>query len=99
MTHTIQLPPSYFGPGIRKFVEQKLHKDVEGTCSDQYGYIISVVSISKVSQGKLIPGAGQAEYTVSYSAVVLKPFKGEVLDAIVISITKVILNIIILIIY
>ncbi|KAF5340968.1 hypothetical protein D9611_006053 [Ephemerocybe angulata] len=43
LTHTILLHPSYFGPQMTDFLENKLFTDVEGTCSGQFGYIIAVV--------------------------------------------------------
>jgi hypothetical protein len=30
-----------------------------------------------ISEGRVIPGSGVAEYTIVYRAIVWKPFKGE----------------------
>ncbi|KAJ2498553.1 DNA-directed RNA polymerase II subunit [Coemansia sp. RSA 1972] len=83
LTHTITLHPSFLGPRMREFVTKRLYKDVEGTCTGRYGYIVAVVAILDIQIGKIIPGHGSAEFEVKYSAILFKPFKNEVLDAVV----------------
>lgn len=41
------------------------------------GYIVKVVSVMDVGQGKVIPGTGLAEFHSKYQAIVLKPVCGE----------------------
>jgi DNA-directed RNA polymerase II subunit RPB7 len=67
----------------------KLYADVEGTCSGRFGYIITVVLIHSIGKGKILPGSGLAEFKVKYQAIVFKPFKGEVVDAVVTTVNKV----------
>ncbi|GAW03396.1 RNA polymerase Rpb7 [Lentinula edodes] len=88
LTHPILLHPSYFGPRMLNFLESKLYSDVEGTCSGKFGYIIAVVSILDIGKGMVISGTGQAEFITRYRAIVFKPFKGEVVDGVVASVTK-----------
>ncbi|BFZ54274.1 DNA-directed RNA polymerase II subunit [Savitreella phatthalungensis] len=90
LDHTIKLHPSFFGPNIRQFIRQKLLADVEGKCDGEYGYIICVTDADSlhIPPGKIIPGQGMAEFIVRYEALVWKPFKGEVVDAIVSVINK-----------
>ncbi|KAJ2359214.1 DNA-directed RNA polymerase II subunit [Coemansia erecta] len=83
LTHTITLHPSFLGPQMKDFVRQRLHKDVEGTCTGRYGYIVAVLAILEIEIGKIIPGHGSTEFQVHYSAILFKPFKNEVLDAVV----------------
>lgn len=87
---TMTLHPSYFGPRMRSYLRQKLLADVEGTCSGQYGYIVCVLDSNKldIGDGNIIPGQGTAEFVVKYQAIVWKPFKGEVLDAVVVTVNK-----------
>lgn len=73
-------------------LENKLYSDVEGTCSGRYGYIISVINLKDIGRGTIISGsgmAGQAEFVTRYTAIVFKPFKGEVVDGVVGNVTKV----------
>lgn len=69
-------------------LEAKLHADVEGTCSGEYGYIIAVLDVVDVGIGLVSVGTGQAEFITTYRAIVFKPFKGEVLDGVVLSVNK-----------
>ncbi|KOS14608.1 rna polymerase ii subunit [Malassezia pachydermatis] len=73
LDHRTELHPSFFGPSMIEFLNRKLRDDVEGTCSGKYGYIIKVVSILDVGQGKVLPGSGLAEFRSKYQAIVLKP--------------------------
>lgn len=90
MTHTIILHPSFFGPRIREYLKTKLLSDVEGKCDGQYGYIICVVESGDldIGRGKIMTGRGSAEFVVKYRAIVWKPFKGEVVDAVVSTVNK-----------
>ena len=72
----VTLHPSYFGRNMHELVTSKLLKDVEGTCAGNY-YIISIMDTFKVSEGRILPGSGLAEFIVKYRAVVWRPFKGE----------------------
>ncbi|KAH8550378.1 RNA polymerase Rpb7 [Umbelopsis sp. PMI_123] len=88
LSHTISLHPSYFGPNMQTQLVSKLYADVEGTCSGRFGYIITVVLIHSIGKGKILPGSGLAEFKVKYQAIVFKPFKGEVVDAVVTTVNK-----------
>lgn len=83
------LHPSYFGPRMVEYLENKLMSDVEGTCSGKFGYIICVLTVTDVGAGIVLPGNGQAEFIARYRAIVFKPFKGEVLEGIVGEVSKV----------
>mmetsp|Transcript_3828 Transcript_3828/g.24265 ORF Transcript_3828/g.24265 Transcript_3828/m.24265 type:complete len:165 (+) Transcript_3828:304-798(+) len=62
---------------------------VEGTCSGRYGYIIGVLGKPNVGKGFVVEDhSGQAVFEVKYQAIVFRPFKGEVLDAIVYHVSK-----------
>ncbi|KAJ1958992.1 hypothetical protein GGI12_004574, partial [Dipsacomyces acuminosporus] len=88
LSHTITLHPSFLGPQMKNFVTEKLYRDVEGTCTGRYGYIVAVIAILEIKMGKILPGTGAAEFDVRYSAIVYKPFKNEVVDAVVSTVNK-----------
>jgi DNA-directed RNA polymerase II subunit RPB7 len=79
--HTLErrvtLHPSYFGRNMHDLVTTKLVKDVEGTLSGDF-YIVAIMDTFNVSEGRILPGIGLAEFNVRYRAVVWRPFKGEV---------------------
>lgn len=70
------LHPSYFGRNMKELVTSKLVSDVEGTCAGDY-YIIVIMDAFDISEGRVLPSTGLAEFTVGYRAVVWRPFKGE----------------------
>src|SRR5690606_4468775 len=76
LERTLTLHPSFFGPHMREYIIHKLLADVEGTCTGRY-FIICVMDPYDISLGRIVPGSGIAEFTVSYKAVVWRPFKGE----------------------
>lgn len=84
----VTLHPSYFGKNMHELVTGKLLKDVEGTCTGRY-FIITIMDTFNISEGRILPGSGLAEFTVGYRAVVWRPFKGETVDAIVKSVNQV----------
>lgn len=84
--HHLNLAPSSLGPSIHTLIQDDLIKKVEGTCSST-GYIISVLRIDSISHGKILL-SGQVAFAISYQALVLCPQKGEVVDAPIISTSK-----------
>ncbi len=62
---------------------------VEGTCSGKYGFVICVTGMGNVGKGSIREGFGTALFNVEYSCMVFRPFKGEVMDCIVSSVSKV----------
>lgn len=84
--HKINLSPQFLGPNINTLMQEYLYKKVEGTCSAS-GYIIAVLRIDNISEGKILL-SGQTSFKVYYQAIVLRPEKGEVLDAPIVSSTK-----------
>ena len=49
-----------------------------------------MTSIDNIGSGVIQPGRGYVVYPVKYKAIVFRPFKGEVLDAVVTQVSKVI---------
>lgn len=55
----------------------------------RHGFIVSVVSIDDMSEGLVLAGRGEVLFHVKYKAIVFRPIRGEVVDAIVKSVSKV----------
>ncbi|KGG50672.1 hypothetical protein DI09_5p190 [Mitosporidium daphniae] len=96
LTHRVSISPEFFGPGLMEEVQRRLRTEHPNCVINPYhlpspsplGYIVAVLSITSISRGVLVPTFGHADFDISYRAIVLKPFKGEVVDAIVASVTK-----------
>lgn len=89
LSHRVLLSPEFFGPGLQEEVELRLRREVEGTCDGRWGFIICVLKVDNVSRGMVQDSYGFAAFEITYQAIVLKPFKGEVLDAVITSSNKV----------
>ncbi|EEQ81799.1 hypothetical protein NCER_101623 [Vairimorpha ceranae BRL01] len=85
-THIIHLNPCYLGPKIQSLIKDYLYKTIEGSCNDS-GYVISVLEIDDVSEGTVSLN-GATSFKIKYKALVLKPFKGETMEASVVEINK-----------
>jgi len=82
------LNPKYVGPNIRELLVEKLIQSVEGSCSGRWGFVVCVTDVIEVGKGKIREGGGLATFSIRYNAVVFKPFKGEVFDAVVKTVNK-----------
>ncbi|MPC29260.1 DNA-directed RNA polymerase II subunit RPB7 [Portunus trituberculatus] len=89
LEHEILLHPRYFGPQLMDTVRQMLFTEVEGTCTGKYGFVIAVTTIDHIGSGMIQVGRGFVLYPIKYKAIVFRPFKGEVLDAVVTQINKI----------
>nr|XP_028566354.1 DNA-directed RNA polymerase II subunit RPB7 isoform X1 [Podarcis muralis] len=58
-------------------------------CFTMYGFVIAVTTIDNIGAGVIQPGRGFVLYPVKYKAIVFRPFKGEVVDAVVTQVNKV----------
>lgn len=89
LTEVLTLHPSYFTPSLPAYLKYLLHQKVEGTCSGRLGYIIAVIEIKDENMGRGKVVEGQAEFAITYKAIVYRPFRGEVVDGVVASVNKV----------
>ncbi len=55
----------------------------------RYGFVIAVTTIDNIGAGMIQPSRGFVMYPVKYKAIVFRPFKGEVVDAVVTQVNKV----------
>lgn len=46
------------------------------------------MNVTDIGEGKIMPSTGQARFKCSYTAIVMKPFKGEVVDGKVSNVNK-----------
>mmetsp|Transcript_1007 Transcript_1007/g.2343 ORF Transcript_1007/g.2343 Transcript_1007/m.2343 type:complete len:185 (+) Transcript_1007:61-615(+) len=84
----LAVDPKDYGPGLNETIKRKLIAEVEGTCSERYGFMLKIFNVDierlegKINPTGMHPG-GTAVFTVPYDAIVFKPFRGEVLNGVV----------------
>lgn len=90
MEHTITLAPEHLGATLPALLQETLLAQVEGHCTGRHGYIIAVLGHERMGRGLVQDGSetGAVEFRIKYRAIVLKPFKNEVVDAVVVTVNK-----------
>ncbi|EGD72543.1 hypothetical protein PTSG_00566 [Salpingoeca rosetta] len=88
LEHDVLLPPRFLGPQLAESIRRKLYEDVESKCIGKHGYIVSVIEIVKIGEGEILVARGETLFPVTYRALVFRPVKNEVVDAIVSTVTK-----------
>ena len=84
------MPPEHLGASLPALLQETLLAQVEGHCTGRHGYIIAVLGHERLGRGVVQDGSesGAVEFRIKYRAIVLKPFKNEVVDAVVVTVNK-----------
>lgn len=87
----INLHPSLFGSKLKATVRKRVIEEKEGQSVPKYGYVVSVMAINDddIGAGVVDSTNGFAKFMVRYQALLFRPFKNEVCDAVVESVTQV----------
>lgn len=59
--------------------------------SGRHGFVVAIMGIEHVGKGLIRDGTGFVTFPVKYKCVVFRPFKGEILEAVVTMVNKVII--------
>ena len=86
------LEPHHLGAKLIEKVKEKITSEVEGQCLGANGYVIQIVDYQNIIPGSIDIDTGAVQVTVLYEAILMRPFKNEVLDAIVTSATNEVSN-------
>ena len=83
LSKNLVVTPEYLGPNLYFHIIDVLKRTVEGSCSPRYGYLLKVLKMGEIGEGKVKDGAGDVVFQVTYRALVFMPYPGEVLDAVI----------------
>eukprot|EP01031_Cornospumella_fuschlensis_P039182 gene39182-47674_t len=85
LVREVLLEPRFLGPNLNDHVKTKVTTELEGQCLGKHGYVISVLDIKDVDiqPGLIDYTTGSVLIRVHYSVILLRPFRNEVLDAVV----------------
>jgi DNA-directed RNA polymerase II subunit RPB7 len=83
MQQRVLVEPRLLGSNLRETVKKNLLAMMEGRCSSDYGYLISVLRVTSLSTLSVEPLEGCASFIVDFDALTLLPSKDEVADALV----------------
>jgi DNA-directed RNA polymerase II subunit RPB7 len=59
------------------------------SCSGRHGFVVAITGIENIGKGLIRDGTGFVTFPVKYQCVVFRPFKGEILEAVVTMVNKV----------
>lgn len=76
LEHTATLHPSFFGAQASEYIIDQLYRDREGSNTGTM-MIIAIIDIEDISEPKIVPGSGYAQYNVSYRAIVCGHLEGR----------------------
>jgi|EP01033_Poteriospumella_lacustris_P006342 DNA-directed RNA polymerase II subunit RPB7 len=85
LVRDILMEPRCLGPDLFREVRAKLASEIEGQCLGRHGYVIAVQDIKDedIESGHIENDSSFVHFTVRYTVLLLRPFKHEVLDALV----------------
>jgi DNA-directed RNA polymerase II subunit RPB7 len=85
LEHEIVLEPVHFGPKLRATIVSLLREQVEGLALATFGYVVNVIEVpeDQIKSGIIEYDSGNVCFKVKYTALLLRPFINEVLDAVV----------------
>jgi DNA-directed RNA polymerase II subunit RPB7 len=85
LEHEIVLEPVHFGPKLKATIVRLLKEEVEGLALANYGYVVNVIEVpeDQIKSGIIEYDTSNVVFTVKYTALLLRPFINEVLDAVV----------------
>ncbi|CCI48725.1 unnamed protein product [Albugo candida] len=77
--------PMHFGPKLHDIIRLRLIEEVEGTSTGKYGYLITVTEVrdEDIGKGVIQDSSGYVCFNIRYRAILFRPFKNQVLDAVV----------------
>ncbi|KAI5181749.1 DNA-directed RNA polymerase II subunit RPB7 [Nematocida sp. AWRm80] len=85
----VVIDPKHLGKRLEETVRKTLLESVEGKCTAVSGYVVGLMSIDSLCSTEIDEETGSATFLAEYSALMLYPKKGEVVNAIVKEINKI----------
>lgn len=85
LQRTIIVHPQFLGPNLRRTLREQLLAEVEGMSVDNAGFIVAVLGVSdeNLSKGLIDHLSGFIKYKIKFSALMFRPIRNEVVDAVV----------------
>lgn len=76
----VSIEPKFLDSNIAYHLLQKIKRNMEGKCTLDYGYIITVNKIVELGKNMIAPANSLVVYDVKYEAETIKPEKGMELN-------------------
>ena len=80
LTREMTMNPGLFARDMTQILKEQLYQQMEGDCNGEF-YTICILDVTDISRGRVLPGTAEAMFTLSYRAIVWKPFRGETVSS------------------
>ena len=81
ITDHVRVDPELFGLPMKEAIKAQLENYYEEVTDDKIGSVITVLDVSRVGEGVLIPGDSAAYYDATFTLLTFKPTLQEVVYA------------------
>ncbi len=83
----VRVPPEEFGNDLKETIKKILIEKYEGRLDKDVGFILSIVDVKEIGDGKVVHGDGSAYHPVVFETLVYIPemyelIEGEVVDVV-----------------
>lgn len=84
----VDLSPDLFGGDLNESIKEQLTRDYSEKTTEEFGLVISVISVDNIGQGFKLPEDSSRHYVVEFTLMTYKPEIHEVIEGEVSSITN-----------
>lgn len=84
----MRIHPQYLNKQLLPYIESKLISQMQHKWTEEFGFIRNVQMLPLTQTGKADTKSGYVEFLVNYNADAIKPFTGQIMEAVVSNVTK-----------
>ncbi len=75
----IKVPPTRFGMPLKQAIKESIAERYENVLDRNFGMGLSVVNVSEIGEGKIVPGDPSIHYLVTFDLLTFKPELHEII--------------------
>ena len=84
----VRVPPKEFGGKLKESILKIVQEEYEGIVDEDLGFVISVVNVGEVGEGKVVLGDGAAYYETDLELLMYRPVMQEVIEGAITEVTE-----------
>lgn len=88
LSHVVRIPPTKFGEDINDAAFELLSEQFNGQIHEKIGFIIVVVDVVELGDGKILHGDPATYHPVTFSVLVYSPEMHEVVEGTVVEVVE-----------
>ncbi len=88
LTDTVEIPPEQLADVSMDLVRKRLQDKLEGRMDEDVGSVVSVISVTGIGDGAVIPNRPGVYYEAEFEAITFDPEMQEVIDGTVVEVVE-----------